>query len=114
MIFYHQKGIALLTVIIIVLVLTILSSVMLSILANQTRYIEHNIARTKAKYATEATMVRKLDALRRDAAIELSHPVSGRYDDVGQFWAVNITRAAGSGISGTDQLDFSVDYSPNF
>jgi len=105
-----DRGAALITVVILIIVLTILSTVMLSILSNQTRYIEHNISRTKAKYATEGVMVRALDDLRRTNTTSGPQTIPGRYDNSAQNWSVNVTREAGQGISSTDRLNLSVDY----
>jgi Tfp pilus assembly protein PilX len=112
----ENRGAALITVVILIIVLTILSTVILSILSNQTRYIEHNIARTKSKYATEAAMVRALDSLRRLNTTDTSHNVSGRYDDFNQVWSVNITRGAitSGSFANTDQLNLSLNYSTGF
>jgi Tfp pilus assembly protein PilX len=113
----HNKGIALMTVVILIIILTILSSVMLSILANQNRYIEHNIARTKARYATEATMVRALDSLRRNPSQSETGvtTISGKYDNLGQYWnvGVGVTNAATVNIGinvGVTAMILNVDY----
>jgi len=108
----NKKGIALLIVVAAVIVLTILSSVMLSVLSNQTRSIEHNIARTKAKYATEAAMVRSLDRLRRTDSVSSVHSVSGSHDNPGAYFNVDITSTPSSSFPSTSQLDFTLDYDP--
>lgn len=112
MILSNRKGIALLIVVAVVIVLTILSSVILSVLSNQTRYIEHNIARTKAKYATEAAMVRSLDRLRRTDTISSVHSVSGSHDNPDAYLDVYITNTTSSSFPDTSQLNFNLDYDP--
>jgi len=115
MVLTTNRSVALMTVIIIIFILTILASVMLSLLANQTRLIEHDISRTKAKYATEAAMVDQLDYARKHSgAFQGSVDVSGRYDDPGQDWDVDIISSPGGGLFGTDKLDINLNYSTSF
>ncbi|MFC1646210.1 hypothetical protein ACFL2Y_03425 [Candidatus Omnitrophota bacterium] len=106
-----EKSIALLTVILVVFVLVMLSSVMIALLSNQTRLVEHGISRTKSKYANEAAMVSTLERLRRQDPWEGTHSVSGRYDDDAIDWLVNITNSSAGGLTA---IDLSVDYAPSF
>ena len=109
-----KKSAALLTVIIIIIILTILASVMLSLLANQTRLIEHDIARTKAKYANEAIMVRQLDHIRLNSEFLGSNQhVSGKHDDLTENWNVEFDNTT-SPFSNTTELNISIDYSTPF
>lgn len=106
---FTEKSAALITVIMLVIVLTILSSVILSLLANQSRLIEHGIARIKAKYATEATMVREVELARRGTSFESTHNVSGRYDNETKFWNIDIASGA-SPFPNTTELSISLNY----
>ncbi|MDD5618656.1 MAG: hypothetical protein PHG69_06125 [Candidatus Omnitrophica bacterium] len=106
----ENKAVALITIVVLIFILTILSSAMLSILANQTRYVEHNVARAKAKYAAEATMIRELDVLRRTGTAESQHQVTGKYD-TSQTWTVSGSSAPGGGaFVNTTQLNFTLNY----
>lgn len=110
-----KKAAALMTVLILVFILTILATVMLTLLSNQTRIIEHNVARTKIRYADEAAMVRELDHARRNlGAFEQTHDVSGKYDKDTQKWRITVQNGTGP-ITGTTQLNLtSEDYGPKF
>jgi len=61
----NNKAIALICIIIFTFVLTIIGASLLSLLANQTRTIEHNIDRLRALYAVESIFVRQIDNLTR-------------------------------------------------
>lgn len=103
----NNKGAALITVIVVILILTILASVMLILLLNQNRYLEHNTARTRAKYAVEAGMVMALDSLRRTDATPTTHTVPGT------GWTVKIDRGStitSGPFNNTDPLNVSLDY----
>ncbi|MDD5005975.1 MAG: hypothetical protein PHS93_05685 [Candidatus Omnitrophica bacterium] len=111
MVLSTDKGAALLTVIAIIFILMILSSVMLSLLANQTRLVEHDIARAKAKYATEAVMVRQIDNIRRTQSFLASpQSVTGRYDSDVQNWNVIFSNTT-STFPGTTKMNITLDYS---
>lgn len=110
MVYRTKKGVALLTVITIVFILTILSTAMISLISSQTRFIEHGVARTKAKYANEAAMVRELERLRLNTSLEATHSVSGKYDNPSTDWIVSIVNTTTPPISGISEIDFTVDY----
>jgi Tfp pilus assembly protein PilX len=107
-----ERGVALLVVVVMVLILAILASVILSLSSNQTRIVEHDISRIKSKYADEAAMVRQLDILRRNAANETSHPVTGRYDSDTQTWTVGVQK--GPGPLGSVEINTTTNYTAAF
>lgn len=111
-----EKGVALLTVITIIFILLVLSATMLNLMSNQTRIVEHDISKVKSKYATEAVMVRELERLRRWNTTETSHPVSGRYDQSGTNWSVDVSSGTvpSGGLAGLTELNITVDYAPTF
>ena len=101
-----RSGIALATVLILVIVLTLIAASMLTLLSNQVSLIEHDNFRTKSRYAEEAAMVRNLEKRRRG-------------EDPDDTWQVgdiivDIDWSAGGGINNTDQLNFTHDYSVTF
>jgi len=106
-----EKGVALLTVIIIIFILLILSSVSLNLLSNQTRLVEHDISRIKSKYANEAAMVRQLEALRKDHDLEDDHSVSGRYDLDDKYWTVDVDNTTTNGLN---EIELSINYTTPF
>lgn len=111
-----EKSVAMLIVIMVIFTLTILSAVMLNLVSNQTRMVEHDISRLKAKYANEAAMVEVLELLRADTSPESHVFVSGRYDDLNENWSVVVK----SGVvligdfADLTELNMTVDYSPQF
>ena len=109
-----EKGVALLTIITIIFVLTILATAMISLIASQTRLVEHDLARTKARYANEAAMVREIERLRKNLTLEATHGVSGRYDNPGLDFVVSIVNTTTPPIAGISEIDFSVDYNTTF
>ena len=97
------SGMALVTVMILIIILTLIAAALLGLQANQVRLITHDDRRTRARYAEEAAMVHQLERLRKKITPDdTSHNVDGL--DVG------MSRNIGTGINGTDVLIFSHDY----
>ena len=65
-----RQGVALVTVLAFVLVLTILAGVLLGLMTNQIRISEHQIRRIKAYYAAWAGLVHNFERLRKNQPIE--------------------------------------------
>ncbi|MFC1709258.1 hypothetical protein ACFL2J_04285 [Candidatus Omnitrophota bacterium] len=112
---FKDKGMALLTVVIIIFILMILSTVLISSLANQTRIVEHDISRIKAKYANEATMVRQHESLRRYNSTDTNHQVSGKFDSA-QNWLVSVSadNCTIPGLTDLFEINTTIDYAPTF
>lgn len=64
---FYQRGVALFLVLGTILIVALLSSVILSIVLNQTRLAYHQITRVKAYYATLAAMNLAVDKLQSGA-----------------------------------------------
>jgi type II secretory pathway component PulK len=111
-----EKGVALLTVVIIIFILLILSSVMINLISSQTRLVDHDISRVKAKYANEATAVRQIELFRRGMSQDASHQVSGRYDTSTGYWnaSVSVHTSTTSGLTDLDEINTTIDYAPSF
>lgn len=73
----QTQGTALVTIIAVIFILSILASVILVLLANQVRVAEHDVRRTRALHAAEATMVRELELLRRKLSKDSNWNVGG-------------------------------------
>jgi len=61
-----KKGLALMTVLIIIFIITGLAAVVLYLMGNQAIIAEHKIKRSKAMYAARAGMISAMECLRRD------------------------------------------------
>ena len=105
-IFYNNKGMALVTVLIIIFVLTILTGVILTLLSNQVRLIEHDNARTESRYADEAVMVRELELLRKNLAVDTTFTIDNM--------PIDVNYTPGAGINQTGVLNLTHDYSVIF
>ncbi len=99
------SGMALVTVLILIIILTLLAGTLLSLQANQVRLIAHGERRTRARYAEEAAMVHQLDKLRKYGMNDSNINIDG----------IDVTMSIGpSGMSGIDELNFSHDYTVVF
>ncbi len=73
-----QKGIALVTALIFMLLVTIIAGASLSITTKQARLAEHQIRRVKAFYAAEAAIIKAYQSLRYvDATLAAPPPMPG-------------------------------------
>lgn len=96
------SGMALVTVLILIIILTLLAAVLLSLQASQVRLITHDDRRTRARYAEEAAMVHQVERLRKNLSPDANHNVDGL--------DVSMQYNSGAGVNGTDLLTFSHDY----
>ena len=107
-----NKAIALVCVVIFTFVLTIIGASLLSLLANQTRTIEHNIDRLRALYAVESVFVKQIDQLVRDGLDPQFLPDTEDFPWVSGDRTVDIVRIdAGSNTTG---FNITLDYDPIF
>lgn len=62
----NQKGLALVTVLIFTLVMSILAGAVLSLMTTEARLTEHQVRRIKAYYAAQSGMIYELENLRKN------------------------------------------------
>lgn len=112
-----RKALAMVNVLIFAMVFTILSGILLVLLASHSRHLEASIRRTKAQYAAEAGSVAALDALRRGAAPPSTVSVEWTYNASGSpvaYKTVQITNQTGGGINGTMLVNALGNYTYNW
>ena len=112
-------GIAMITMLVFVLVISLLSGALLSMVASQTRLMEQNIRRTKAFYIAEAQTVSMMDQWRLGAssppvgipwAFDPSgNPVAYKTPTITQNQITSLP--AWNLLNGTMELNATCDYS---
>jgi Tfp pilus assembly protein PilX len=119
-----KKGVILFIVVGVIMVVAILATVMLRVIANQSRLTHHQISRIQAQYAARAGVIYALDKLRRNddascvsaggwtmrssgsAACDVIEP-----DLPNSVLDVVITvGASGSGVAGTRKVSATANY----
>lgn len=113
-----QKGLAIVSMLIFVVMFSILASVLLSLVSSQTRLMEHYIRRVKGYYVAESGAVCAWDALRRKSSFPSSLPVEWVYDkgtgDPYGWHSATVTAQANIGINGTTEIFSTSDYTTNW
>jgi type II secretory pathway component PulK len=113
-----QKGLAIVSMLIFVVMFSILASVLLSLVSSQTRLMEHYIRRIKGYYVAEAGAISAWDALRRKSSFSSSLPVEWVYDKgTGNPYGwhpATVTAQANMGINGTTLISSTADYTTNW
>jgi len=95
-----KRGVALVTVLVFVLLLTIIAEVLLGLMTNQARIAEHQRRRIKGYYSAWAGLVDNFERLRRGQSIQNTPDPN--------FSGRNIQTTSGAG----NQYNFRADYSP--
>jgi len=122
-----KKGVILFIVIGVTIVFIILATVILRVIANQSRLTHHQVSRIQAQYAAKAGIIYALDKLRLNN--DANWPTTGTYtrtmyksgasaagdfnepDLPSSIQSVSITvYAPGTGISGTRKITATADY----
>ena len=79
---HHKKGVILFIVVGVIMVVAILSTVILRVIANQSRLTHHQVSRIQAQYAAKAGVIYALDKLRRNNPVDPDFacwPAAGTY-----------------------------------
>ena len=108
--FYRHNAIALVCVVIFIFILSIISASILSLLASQTRAIEHNIDRIRALYAVESVFERGADYLEQNNGSYVDMFNSSDFDWVSGTKRVDITPS--TDVDGNTILNVTVSYGP--
>ena len=111
-----RKSVILIVVLGIALVISALVLAALSLMTHESRIAESKVKRIRVTYAIQAGMVNALEDLRRNNSIGGSGTLNTIYVGAGVAGypsagiPVNIMRANGTGISGTDTVTINANY----
>lgn len=100
------SGVALVTVIIFILLISIIAIAMLNLMSGQAMLIEHQIRRVKAQYVAEAAIWKNFMKYALGQSTET--PIQETVDNV--LYSADVTRSSGGGPNGTDTVSASVNY----